>query len=46
MGDSSSVEVRKSRVQEIEKILQVQVVDEVAKVTRSMRRQVPMIQEV
>ena len=36
---------RTSRLQKIVKVLQVHVIDEVAKVTRSMRRQVPMIQD-
>ena len=36
---------RTSRLQKIVKVTQVQVIDEVAKVTRSMWRQVPMIQE-
>ena len=36
---------RTSRLQEIVKVPQVQVIDEVAKVPRSMRRQVLMIQE-
>ena len=37
--------IRTSRLQEIVKVPQVQVIDEVANVTRSMRRQVLMIQE-
>ena len=36
---------RTSRLQKIVKIPQVHVIDEVAKVPRSMRRQVPMIQD-
>ena len=36
---------RTSRLQKIVKVPQVQVIDEVAKVPRSMRRQVPMIQD-
>ena len=36
---------RTSKLQKIVKVLQVQVIDEVAKVPRSMRRQVPMIQD-
>ena len=36
---------RTSRLQKIVKVLQVHVIDEVAKETRSMRRQVPMIQD-
>ena len=36
---------RTSRLQKTEKVPQVQVIDEAAKVPRSMRRQVPMIQE-
>ena len=36
---------RTSRLQKIVKVPQVHVIDEVAKVPRSMRRQVPMIQE-
>ena len=35
---------RTSRLQKIVKVPQVQVIDEVAKVPRSMRRKVPMIQ--
>ena len=35
---------RTSRLQKIVKVPQVHVIDEVAKVPRSMRRQVPMIQ--
>ena len=36
---------RTSRLQKILKVPQVHVIDEVAKVPRSMRRQVPMIQD-
>ena len=36
---------RTSKLQKIVKVPQVQVIDEVAKVPRSMRRQVPMIQD-
>ena len=36
---------RTSRLQKIVKVPQVHVIDEVAKVTRSMRRQVPMTQD-
>ena len=36
---------RTSRLQKIVKVHQVHVIDDVAKVTRSMRRQVPMIQD-
>ena len=46
LGDSSSAaEVRTSRLQETVKVPQVQIIDEVAKVRKSMQRQVPMIQE-
>ena len=36
---------RTSKLQKIVKVPQVQVIDDVAKVPRSMRRQVPMIQD-
>ena len=36
---------RTSRLQKIVKVAELQVIDEVAKVPRSMRRRVPMIQE-